>query len=420
MSPSSATDLAVLRITVAMLLLGAADVWQGPGLAAALASYPPESLDPPWGSGWMFSLLGVNVAIAHAARAGVLLGAALGLVGLHARLGFALAALCGLYLLALPSLQGTIVHNHHLLWLSLLLATSPCADALTIRTRRGPAITGSAYTIPIRATWLVVGAVFFFPGLWKLLTSGPGWIFSDNLQNQIYWKWAQSWDHPTLRIDRIPGSTQAAAAAVVAFELSFGFLLWWPRARTPAVIAALAFHALTAALMDVRFSTLWPCYVAFFSWERRPITTTKDASWAGGLVAAGLVAVVWVAGGSGVMRAWPVACYPTFAARVPATMPVLVVTVVGEDGVERAVSLEAMVAPEPGSWALIWQLIGIGGPVRPDALEAFWAQASKRPAVEALLGGPGEIRFYRGELSVVPEERGQPAERRVLLHVMAR
>lgn len=406
MQHATAADLGALRIAAAVVLLGTGDLWHGPALAEALSAVPPESLSAPWGAGWTLRLL--DPTVARAARALVLGGALLGLLGVWARLGFALAALGSLYLLALPSLLGAPVHHHHLVWVSALLAASPCADALTIR-GRGPPAAGPAYTVPVRAMWLLIGAIFFFPGLWKLLVSGPEWIFSDNLRNQLYWKWAQSWDTVPWRVDRIPGAMQAAALGVVAFELSFWALAWGRRTRTPAVIAALGFHALTAALMDVRFSTLWPLYVVFFSWDRRTPQPAPPLRRASVGVAVALVVGAVLAGASGEMRAWPLACYPTFAQTVGETMPALLVTVDGED-----VPLAAMIDPEPGSWARLWRLAGIGGPVQPAALEAFWEQARRsRPA---LSGYQGTARFYRAEISVLPEQRGAPPQRRVLLH----
>ena len=95
----------------------------------------------------------------------------------------------GLYVFGLSQLSGAVIHDMHLFWLSALLAVSPCGDAFSL-VRRKRAGASLAYGIPLRLARLLLAVVYFFPGYWKLATSGLEWITSDNLRNQLYW---QSW-----------------------------------------------------------------------------------------------------------------------------------------------------------------------------------------------------------------------------------
>ena len=94
------------------------------------------------------------------------------------------------------------------------------------------------YGVPIRIAWLLLGMVFFFPGLWKLRTAGLGWITGDTLRNQMYWKWAVIPGlTPPLRIDRFPatvarggGGRRAARARLRVRDLAPLVSDAWPSA----------------------------------------------------------------------------------------------------------------------------------------------------------------------------------------------
>ena len=124
------------------------------------------------------------------------------------------------------------------------------------------------YALPLFAAWTLVGMIFFFPGLWKLRESGIAWIASDNLRNQMYWKWAQADFVPALRVDRSPLLCRIGAGLVVAFELSFPFLLPFRRLRPIAACGAWLFHLATAVFLKVSFASLAVSYVMFFDWRR--------------------------------------------------------------------------------------------------------------------------------------------------------
>jgi len=123
---------------------------------------------------------------------------------------------------------GAVFHDHHLLWLAVILAASPCGDALSLdawfarRANRVLPTKGRAHGAAVRAAWLVIALVFLFPGIHKLHASGLAWAFSDNLRNQMWWKWTQDPAlMPSLRIDRYPLLCRSLAALTIIFELTF-------------------------------------------------------------------------------------------------------------------------------------------------------------------------------------------------------
>ncbi|MFT5679478.1 MAG: hypothetical protein ACI8RZ_000382 [Myxococcota bacterium] len=377
-------DLTAARVVIALVLIASADVSGAVDVADALSALPAESLRPPLGAGWIANL--IDPTLARLAQGGVTLGALAGLVGWRA--GFGVVVVCGVYLLGIPQLAGPVVHSHHLLWFAALLALSPAGT----------------HRITVPAMRLLVGAIFFFPGLHKLLA---GWIGGDVLRNHLYWKWAQSGAVPELRVDLIPGLLEVAAAGVVVVELAMpALVLLRPRL---ALALALLFHVGSALVFDIHFSSLWLCYAVLLPWsvwvDRPEVTASLRSQRLAKAGAGALLSVVCIAGLSGETQAWPVACYPTFAEPVGDTMPTLVVVAVTVDG-EREVPLP----PGQDRWGRYWRLAGIGGPVSEPALAALWAELEvpERDAVVA-------VQWWRGSLSVRPEDAGQPAERLMLL-----
>ena len=381
-------DLAVFRIVIAGLLLVSPEVHRAPMYAAV-------------------PLLG------QAARLGLCAGALMGLLGLRPRLGLGLAALCGTWLLGLPHGAGAGVHNHHLVWFAALLAASPCGDALTAARRRHPPRPAVAYSQPLWAAWAILAAIYFWPGVWKLIVSGGDWLTGEVLLSHVYWKQAQSWTFgPLIALEQAPALLTAGAAATIALEVGAPLLILTGRGRWILLGGALAFHGLTAATLDIRFGSLWPCLAVLVPWHRwvrasaRPEDSTAPARGPHRAATAGsvaLVAAVWIAGARGESRGWPLACYPTFATAARPTMPTLLAVVDG-----RPVLLQSYAEPSPTLWAEVWRLIGIGGPVDPPALARFWRRYHPDAA--------GEVRFYRAEMAV-RRARIDPAPRRIaLLH----
>lgn len=403
-----ALNLAVMRVSVGAVILGVGDVH---ALAVEATRVPLALRTAPWGWSWAMRALPVSPSSAEALRAVVLGCAASGMLGLFSRASFAAVTLAGVILWAQAMTLGSAVHMHHLLWFSALLAASPCGDALSLDRRlfaRRAAPPCAAYGVPLRAAWLLVGAVYFFPGLWKLLSSGAAWVTTDNLALHMRAKWFQMQGFvPLARVDRHPWLCRLGALSVVAFELSFWALALSRRTRPAAVVAALLFHQATAWLMGLRYPALWCCYALFFDWTRLRrasdhVAAQRDPR-AVTLTAALLLAGALSLGAMGESDAWPFACYPKFDRLAPSTLPVLEVYLVTDAG-ERRVDDRALfpAGRTQRYWALTWSLMGAHRSERASArrFSALWVSAARRVPHRDARG----VRFYRATVRTDPDD----------------
>jgi len=256
-----AVHLALLRVSVVLVTL----VSPEPELARGVARAPSALRFFPEGLRLAATWLPVSPAAVEVSRAAYYSAGALALVGLFTRPALFVFGLAALHLFALCQLTGEVVHDMHLAWLLVLLAASPAGDALSVDARlarrRRSRRRDPAYELTLGFARALLGVVYFFPGFWKLATSGLAWITSDNVRNQMHWKWAQ-WGGalPPVRVDLVPGLVEVGAACVVAFELGFFFLALAPRARRPLALGGLVFHQLTEVFFHIRFVSLYACY----------------------------------------------------------------------------------------------------------------------------------------------------------------
>ena len=422
--PERSTNLAVFRIAVAALLLASSE-WRG---AVTNARFPEALRVAPEGLAWAVAIVPITPGIARVAQACFLMGTTLGLFGAYARAALTVATLSALYLFALPQLTGSVLHDMHLVWFAALLAASPCADALSVDAwtarkngRPLPSAPSAAYAWPLVTARVLLGLVYFFPGFWKLASGGWAWIASDNLRNQMYWKWYEHDRIPALRIDEWPLVCRACALGVVLFELSFLPLALWRRTRPFAATAGIAFHVATQALMRIGFVGLWGCYVVLFDWrwpphradagEKRPL----GRAW---MLGAAIVIAVFVQGVRGAVQAWPFACYPTFQWLAGDEIPDVVMTATFPDGTSVRVP---QMRKSQAAWGTAWALAGARGSAPSEAaLRAYWRSAARDPHVDAIARGASEIRFARGWFSVLPADRGQPPRREEPLGTITR
>lgn len=448
-----ALDLAVFRVTVAVVIAASASV----RVAVDWAELPAATRVAPLGVGWLIPHLPITPTLVAGARALLHAACLSAALGVFSRTSFALAALCAAYVLLIPQLGGAVFHDHHLLWFALLLAASPCGDALSVDAwrarRRGEPRpqSGPAHGLALRVGWLLVGLIYFFPGVHKLRELGLDWVLSDNLQHQLWWKWAQDPSLlPRLRVDRYPALLHALAGLTVLFELSFVVLVFFRRTRLWAVAAALAFHAGTHALMGIDFSVLYLCYTLFLPWSewvsrwqaRSPASSPADArpptnaaphervddspamQRALRLVAAVgllLVAGVGSAGALGAMQAYPFACYPTFAYDPGEHMPSLVVDVQRPGGPRERLPGELYRPRGQRGLALEWRLAGAYGDFSTARLSAWWRETARDPRLRSRLAAPCTVRFARAFVSVDPDQRasatGEPRDEVPLLEL---
>ena len=444
-----ALDLAVLRITVAVVLLLSTSIWAAPEWAAL----PEAARTIPHGVGWLVPLLRIDPPTVELALLVFRVACALGAIGLVTRASWLVIASTSSYLLLVPQLGGAVFHDHHLLWLAVIVAASPAGDALSldawIARRRGrprPA-RGRAHGLAVRLAWLVIGCVFLFPGIHKLAESGLAWALSDNLRNQMWWKWAQDPSLvPSFRLDRHPLLTRALALATIAFELCFLPLVLHPRTRALAVLAACAFHAGAELFMGIQFSVLWATYTMFVPWQSllhrvRPPRAESHTSEQEAddprrrapslppspppptrpltpLVATALPLFtgILVAGATADMQAYPFACYPTFQWMAGDTMPALEVTVIDGAGTEMVLDRAQFQEPGPRGWAMSWRLAGVYGDFDAHAFEAYWNDLASRSSVPELRDAR-RVRAERVQLSIDPDASPTVRERAPLLEL---
>jgi len=414
--PEPALTLALLRVVVAGLMPLAPGFREG----ARIATWAPTRWIAPEGLGWFVRHVPINGALATAAQLLVAFAALCAIAGVRARLCFAVLAVAGFYLFAIGQLGGHVWHDNHLLWLCALLAASPCADVLAVDGSRPLAAEGREYAAPLLMVRLLLGAIYFFPGLHKLLSSGLAWAAPDDLRFQMYWKWAEHGVVPWFRLDAHPGLLHAGGLFVIAFELSFGVLVLFRRTRVAAALAGLIFHLVAQVALGLLFASLWLCYVGLVDWRplfrrlsrgdgRQPapaavVVGSRRRFVPVVAVGAVLLAGAVVQGARGQMRAYPFSCYPTFQWRAAPDMPDLMIVAAEQGGATREVrhARDGAGRRNPRQWAEIWSLAGVTAPVDAGRLRAYYAALAAAPP------GPGRrITFYRVYRSVIPGEGGR-------------
>lgn len=272
-------NLAIFRIVLFSIFL---NPFEGKPILDYLQPFleiPSELRDLPLGFGWLFNYIPVNQSLVHIAYVTLIVSCCFGIIGFLTRSAALLTLISGFYLLSIPQLFGKVTHSHpHLLWFMAILVVSNCADFLSIdsiikswkRADRGNIESPSPsrkYTYPLRFIWLLMGLIYFFPGLWKWLSAGLAWAFSDNLKYRLYENWHTGEWIPFFRLDHYPLIYQFAAFGGIIFEIAFIFLLFSKRFRYLAVIGGLAFHNINNILMRIPFWNVQYCYVVFVNWH---------------------------------------------------------------------------------------------------------------------------------------------------------
>lgn len=418
-TPSHAINLGVLRVVVFGLLLVEAsrdgDAHWFSQLPAALRVAPP-------GLGWALPHIPLDPTLVLVAQSAFVVLCVLAMLGCFTRLVAPAAVALGVYVLGVPQLFGKLNHYHHLLWLGAVLGASRCGDALSLdqirilaRSKTGrwrAALVGDSapsteYGLPLRICWVLIGLLYFFPGLWKLWAAGDAWLLGDNVRFLLHEKWYELGDFsPPIEIDRMPMAYRMLGLGTILFELGFLFLLFGTRTRRLAVLSGLAFHAGTFLFMGIHFLHLVLCYVSFADFgalargsHREGATGRGAAAFPRPVAAVGviLIAAAIVCGIRGI-DSWPFAVYPRFHYRSGPTIAYAVVGAVSADGSVR--DLE----PPPG-------LVQRMHSSRWLALLRRVARA-RGPEQEALLGGVVALLRREGAFRVT--DRGVVIDRVVL------
>jgi hypothetical protein len=358
-------NLAVFRIVVCCALL-----FHTPR-ASDYLTMPDDWLHVPLGADMIFLMTPRSQGWSDALWWVFAVACLCGMVGLRARIAMAVAAATGLLVYGLPQFYGKVDHSHHLVWFAVLLACSPCGDALSVdrwrAARSGDGRTpppAEKYALPLRIVWLIMGLIYFFPGAWKLLAVGWTWALGDNIKYTLYHKWFDLGGYrPPFPIDAFPFLYRSLGLAALAFELGFIVAIFLPPLRRLLVIAGLAFHAWIRTFLDIQLYGLSWCYAAFIDWAglrrrlggpsevvpARDAASEPDANDTRAVRVAGTILIAGVIlSGATHLNSWPFAVYPTFAAEYGPRIAALRVDAIsagGRTSLDGAVVYPVFVTP---------------------------------------------------------------------------
>lgn len=271
------------------------------------------------------------------------------LVGFKTRYSIGLFVLTSLVIFGIPDMFGKINHNHHIVWIGFILMLSPCGDAFSIDSRSIKHAASVKYGMPFAIIWLMMGVIYFFPGFWKIWTSGLDWIFTDNVRNQMYWKWFEMNDwEPFFRFDQHALIYRCGGLFTVIFELFFIFLVVSDRYRKWAVAGGLLFHLGTWLSLNIFFVVLVLTYASFINWDklfkRAPIVDlTRPVKYPKLMRFGGLsLIMVLIVFGSLKILSWPFTVYPLFDQMVGTELKTLQFDSVRPNGETSVISKEAL------------------------------------------------------------------------------
>jgi predicted DCC family thiol-disulfide oxidoreductase YuxK len=268
--PTHPFNLAVVRIAVFVVCL-AAFHWDE---LLFFSGLPPALLFPPHSLLWLIPHIPINPQLAGVSAVVYLVGCVLGIFGLFTRWAALAVVAAGLYALGIPNLYGKVNASNHALWFAAILAFSPCSDAFSLdAVRRGWAaadrkqvlrsVPSVIYALPIRFIWILLGIIYFFPGLWKARSAGLDWALGSVFPTILYHKWFElGWWTPFFRIDQFPLLLKAAGLGTMLWEMTF-ILLIFPKATRPiAAVTGTLFHWMTWVFMQI---FLWDINLMYLS-----------------------------------------------------------------------------------------------------------------------------------------------------------
>ncbi|MBM3671146.1 MAG: hypothetical protein FJW86_02995 [Actinobacteria bacterium] len=168
------------------------------------------------------------------------------------RIAYVVAWVVFLLLATLPASRGKIWHRDLLLiWGSAPLLFAPTDGSW--RDRRTTRRAGFA----VNSSIAFLSVAYFCTGFQKLKASGLEWIFSDNLQWALYWGRVRGdpppWRELAFFIADRPWLSQLSAAFIVAFEVGFILVLFFPKTRPAFIVAAWMFHVGTYLMLGLDY-----------------------------------------------------------------------------------------------------------------------------------------------------------------------
>ncbi len=262
----SATNLALLRIATFSALW-----WLLCSEPIVRAMAYREVWTVPQSIGWLFTLVPPEESLVRAGVEICKLLCLFGILGVFTRTNAALCALAGIYLIGIAA-SLKVDHCHHVIWFLLILSVARSSDRLSLAAaigQRSPHPERSLqYGVPLRMAWLLIGIIYFFPGLFKLWTTGIDWIWTDNMSNVIM---SRTFPFRTAAFQTSPPPVvwQIGALLAVLFETTFVVLLFLgDKARTALAATALLFHRATGIVMNINFYHLQFVLPVLVNWHR--------------------------------------------------------------------------------------------------------------------------------------------------------
>lgn len=410
--------LALLRIVLPIVIVASPELYE----ARSLAQMPERIAYVPEGLG-LLARIPVTPSLVHVLQIVALSSAATAALGWMSRASMLTLTLSAGFLFSLSQRGGAVLHDMHLFWLGALLAASPIGDVWSLDAWGAPGAEvekSPRYGVPIALCRLLLGLVYFFPGLHKLLASGTSWVTSENVIHHMHAKWLEHGAVPFFRIDQFPTLCAIGAAGVVLFELSFIVLaLASSRTRPFAIAFGLAFHAATQIFFFIPFVSLWAMYVVLLDGKHlaslaqrlhraSSVTHAPPHGPAVGLplTVGALIAVAAIVQGiRGQTQAWPFACYPTFAHLQGPTIPDIAVVIEKHDGTVVTLTGRESQRRSQAEWAHVFRISGAyGDGARVEAV---------RDHARAVLRGAAldpttltRVRVFRSEVATATERWG--------------
>lgn len=287
---------------------------------------------PPLYTAWFWNNVPIDIDIYYGVCYMCAFAAVLLALGFKTRLLLVLHAVLCFYVITMPNVFGKIWHIQIMIWISWIMAFSPCSDVLSIDALLKPVTRDRPYNFYLKMIWLHFALIYFFAGFYKLWICGFDWALTDSMVNQLRLEWFEHYDKvPSIRIDKYPAFLMFSGLLVIVFELVFWLMIVSGKLRLIAVIVGLIMHrAIEKFLYISFFSMLEIFYVVFIPWnklfqkigllEKRDYSLVFPFEWKLKYVVPILVLVCNFCFGALNINSFPFSVYPVYASIVPDTV----------------------------------------------------------------------------------------------------
>jgi hypothetical protein len=224
------------------------------------------------GIGWLIEVIPVNSQIyTWFCFAGAFVSFMI-VIGYKTRLFLVLNTIIIFYVVAAPNFFGKLWHEQLIIWISWIIAFSPCADVLSVDSLRKPkskALADPKYGVHLKLIWLHFGHIYFFAGFYKLWVGGFDWALSDSIIHLVQIEWFENFDTASSwRVDKIPVLLKVGGLSVILFELFYAILLFGKKTKWISILGGLAMHNFIGQVMYISFFALLQVfYVVFIPWN---------------------------------------------------------------------------------------------------------------------------------------------------------